>query len=104
MLRLNLLRIRYRLLALWCVAGTAYAAYMFLVDVPMYWTRWIADEASGRGYLGIADGAVDAASRWTVSHRWDDWKSEVVWMSVYFSAAVWISIGLVHVPRLRATR
>ena len=34
------------------------------------------------------------------THRWDDWKSEVVWMSLYFSVAVWLSIGLAHV-RLR---
>jgi hypothetical protein len=31
-----------------------------------------------------------------VSYRWDDWKTEVVWMSLYFSAAVWISISLVQ--------
>jgi hypothetical protein len=89
--------------ALCCVAGTAYVAYMFLVDVPMYWSRWLSDESAGRNYLDIADGALDAASRWKVSHRWDDWKSEVIWMSAYFSAAVWISIGMVHLARARAT-
>src|SRR5262245_43230797 len=25
----------------WCAAGVAYVAYMFLVDVPMYWSRWV---------------------------------------------------------------
>ena len=33
-----------------------------------------------------------------MSHRWQDWKNEVVWMSLYFSVAVWISIALVHAP------
>ena len=74
---------------------------MFSVDVPMYWARWVADEAQGRQYLGIAQGAIDASARWVVSHRWDDWKTEAVWMSLYFSVAVWFSIGLAQVPRLQ---
>lgn len=76
--------------------GTAYALYMFLVDVPMYWARWVADQANGRGYLTIAQGFTDMFERRVVSHRWEDWKSEVVWMSLYFSVAVWISISLIH--------
>jgi hypothetical protein len=88
------------LLAAWCAAGLAYVAFMFLVDVPMYWARWIADEASGRHYLSIAQGVLDASDRWVVSHRWDDWKSEVAWMSLYFSVAVWLSIALIHAPVL----
>ena len=89
------------LLALWCAAGVAYVAFMFLVDVPMYWTRWLADEAVGRNYLSVSDGIADASARWRVSHRWEDWSSEVAWMSLYFSVAVWLSIALVHAPRLR---
>jgi hypothetical protein len=71
---------------------------MFLVDVPMYWSRWIADEFNGRSYLSIAQGVHDVSVRWVMSHRWQDWKNEVVWMSLYFSVAVWISIALVHAP------
>jgi hypothetical protein len=91
---------RRPLLLACCVAGSIYVAYMFFVDVPMYWSRWIADEVSGRHYMSIAQGARDASVRWVVSHRWQDWKSEVVWMSLYFSVAVWISIALVHAPLL----
>lgn len=79
------------------LAGTLYAAYMFTVDVPMYWARWLADEAAGRSYPSVAAGIADAASRWHVSHDWAYWHSEVVWMTLYFSVAVWISIGLAHV-------
>jgi len=86
------------LLAVWCVAGLAYVAFMFLVDVPMYWSRWVADEAHGRLYLTIDQGLRDVSVRWIVSHRWDDWKNEVAWMSLYFSVAVWLSIALIHVP------
>src|SRR6202166_5244373 len=82
-----------------CVAGIAYVAFMLLVDVPMYWSRWIADESNGRHYMSIAQGVHDAAGRWVVSYRWEDWKSEVVWMSLYFSVAVWVSISLIHAPR-----
>ncbi len=86
------------LLAAWCAAGIAYVIFMFFVDVPMYWSRWIADEAGGRGYLGIAQGALDALDRRVVSHRWADWQSEIAWMSLYFSVAVWMSIALIHTP------
>jgi hypothetical protein len=89
-----------RLLAAWCAAGIAYVAFMFLVDVPMYWARWLADEASGRHYLSLAQGLLDVSGRWTVSHRWQDWQHEVAWMSLYFSVAVWFSIALVHAPVL----
>ncbi len=89
------------LLAAWCAAALAYVAYMFLIDVPMYWARWIADEAGGRAYLSIAHGLRDVTERWVVSHRWTDWQSELVWMSLYFSVGVWISISLIHAPVFR---
>jgi hypothetical protein len=76
--------------------GTAYAAYMFLVDVPMYWSRWLADQAQGRDYLTLARGAADMFERRVVSHRWEDWRGEMLWMTLYFSVAVWISISLIH--------
>jgi hypothetical protein len=91
-------------LAAWCAAGIAYVCFMFLVDVPMYWSRWLADEAAGRGYLSVAQGLLDVSGRWTVSHRWQDWQSEVAWMSLYFSAAVWLSIWLVHAPHIQLAR
>lgn len=81
-----------------CVAGVGYVAYMAWIDVPMYWSRWLADEASGRPYLALGQGLHDVSRPTVVSHRWDDWRSEVVWMSLYFSAAVWLSIALVHAP------
>ena len=90
------------LLVAWCGVGLAYVAFMFLVDVPMYWSRWLADEASGRTYLSLAQGVADVSQRWTVSHRWEDWSSEVTWMSLYFSVAVWLSIAFIHAPVLEA--
>ena len=86
------------LLAAGCMAGLAYAAFMFLIDVPMYWSRWIADDATGRLYLSLAQGLRDVSERWVISHRWQDWQSEMVWMSLYFSVGVWVSISLISVP------
>ncbi len=89
------------MLAAICAVAAVYAAYLFLVDVPMYWSRWVADEASGRTYFSVAEGFRDASSRWVVSGQWDVWKSEVLWMSMYFSVAVWISIALTYLPPLK---
>ena len=93
---------RRPLLALSCAAAAVYVAYMAAVDVPMYWARWGADEAEGRAYFGVLQGAIDASTRWTVTHSWDVWRTEVTWMTLYFSVAVWMSLALVHVPRLRS--
>jgi hypothetical protein len=84
------------LIAMATTLGLTYVVYMFAVDVPMYWARWVFDEGRGHQYLSFAQGLADVSGRWVVSQRWEDWKSEVVWMSIYFSAAVWLSIGLVH--------
>jgi len=78
----------------WCLGGTAYVAFIFFVDVPMYWSRGLADEASGRPYLTMSQGLVDLRRR-VVSYRWEDWKSEMLWMSLYFTLGVWSSLSLV---------
>lgn len=95
-------RNRRPVLLLWCIAGFAYVAFMLLVDVPMYWSRWIADEAIGRHYLTITQGLHDVAIHRVVSYRWSDWKTEIPWMSLYFSVAVWLSIALIHAPSFQA--
>jgi hypothetical protein len=93
-----------RILVAGCVAGAAYVAFMVLIDVPMYWSRFVADQLSARHYLSIAEGLHDAAVRRVVSSRWEDWKNEVPWMSLYFSVCVWISIALTRVTMLQVSR
>ena len=85
------------MLLTWCVTGAAYVAFIFLSDVPSYWLRWITDQRYGLHYLTIAQGLHDVSTRWVVSYRWEDWKSEVTWMSLYFSVGVWVSISLTYV-------
>src|SRR5262245_51165243 len=50
-------------LAAMLVLGVAYVAFMCTVDVPMYVSRWLADEAAGRQYLSLAEGLEDAWCR-----------------------------------------
>ncbi|HTL20326.1 MAG TPA: hypothetical protein VL220_06405 [Steroidobacteraceae bacterium] len=90
----------HRLAALYpqvMVGGIAYVAFIFIYDVPMYWSRWLADQASGHKYLSIPEGMVDVRRRWKVSYRWEDWRNEVPWMSLYFTFGVGSSIWLVYV-------
>jgi hypothetical protein len=80
-----------------CVAGLVYVSYMFGVDVPRYWARWSAEQASGHHTLSLLQGMLDVADRRVVSYRWTTWQSEITWMTLYFSVAVWVSISLIHV-------
>jgi hypothetical protein len=81
------------------VACVGFVSFMCTVDVPMYLTRWQADELSGRPYFSLVEGLRDVSSRWIVTHSYTDWREEIAWMTLYFSVAVWISLYLVHAPR-----
>ena len=83
-----------RLLAIPFVAGPGYLLFMATVDIPMYLTRWRADQAAGRAYLSLGAGLHDVATRWVVTREWQAWRTEMPWMSLYFSVAVWISLAL----------
>jgi hypothetical protein len=71
-----------------------YVAFMFTIDVPMYFDRWQADMTSGKELLGLAAGLYDAGTRWVVTHKIALWNDEIAWMSLYFSMAVWASLAL----------
>jgi hypothetical protein len=74
------------------IAG--YLAFLMTVDVPMYLARWRAKLADGGKLLGPLEGLRDVSTRWVVTHDLAQWKDEIAWMSLYFSAAVWASLGL----------
>ncbi|HEY7307963.1 MAG TPA: hypothetical protein VH643_01250 [Gemmataceae bacterium] len=89
----------YRLfLAAALAVGIVYVTFMCTVDIPMYVSRWLADEASGRAYLSVAEGFRDTWSRRSITFAWEAWRAEIPWMTLYFSVAVWCSIALAHVP------
>jgi hypothetical protein len=88
------------------IAG--YLAFLMTIDVPMYLSRWRAEVADGSRFLRPLEGLRDASTRWVVTHDLAEWKDEIAWMSLYFSAAVWASLALCvvysledHLPRYR---
>lgn len=90
---------RYRGAAQWAISAAVagimgYVAFMCSVDVPMYFVRWRADLAHGKVFLGLFSGLHDVATRWIVTHDFATWRDEAVWMSLYFSTAVWASLLL----------
>jgi hypothetical protein len=80
------------------VLGVAYVSYMLLVDIPLYANRWLATEAADGQYLTVAQGLRDIVYPHAVTYAFDAWRHELLWMALYFSVGVWISIGLVHSP------
>jgi hypothetical protein len=83
------------------VLGTIYVVFMCTVDIPMYVSRWQADEAVGRAYLTLGRGLHDAWSRRVITFSWAEWRTEIPWMTLYFSVCVWWSLALVHAPRVK---
>jgi hypothetical protein len=86
----------------------AYLAFLMTVDVPMYLSRWRTEVGDGSRLLSPLEGLRDVSTRWVVTHDLAEWKDEIAWMSLYFSAAVWASLALCvfyslehHLPRYR---
>jgi hypothetical protein len=96
-------------LAITIIGIAAYLVFLMTVDVPMYLSRWRADLADGsKPRLRPLAGLRDVSTRWIVTHDLAEWKDEIAWMSLYFSAAVWASLALCvcyslegHLPRYR---
>jgi hypothetical protein len=77
------------------IAGIAlYLAFLMTIDVPMYLNRWRAEVGDGSKLLRPIEGLRDVSTRWVVTHDLAEWKDEIAWMSLYFSAAVWASLAL----------
>jgi hypothetical protein len=99
------------IIAMTAVGAAGYVVFMSMVDVPMYVLRWQAHFADGQHLLGFFAGLQDLTSRWVVTHSFAQWHNEILWMSLYFSVAVWASLmlggfGLVRhlLPRYRVRR
>lgn len=85
-------------LAAMMIFAIGYIVFMTSVDVPMYWSRWSADQLEGVKYLSLTQGVIDASLSCVVNFSWDIWRMEIPWMTLYFTVAVWVSISLAHVP------
>jgi hypothetical protein len=75
-----------------------YILFMIFVDVHMYYTRWQEQVTKNEVHLGFIDGIIDLNTRWIVTHDINLWRTEIPWMSLYFSFAVLVSIALCYVP------
>lgn len=75
-----------------------YVGFMVIVDVPMYIDRLIQDTKEMKVYFGLWEGLVDLNTRWIVTYDINHWRTEIPWMTLYFSFAVLISIALCYVP------
>jgi hypothetical protein len=88
-------------LPLWVVIGliasAGTAALIVFVDIPLYIARWRTGRRAGLRYLRIRDGLKDAFVRRHRTHASEHWRNEVLWMSLYFSAGVWVSLAIVFV-------
>lgn len=82
------------------VAAFAYVIYMVTVDVPAYVRNWMADSANGKVYATLSEGFHQVATVWRQAYAVADWQYEFVWMSLYFSVAVWISIYIMNGPEM----
>ncbi len=77
------------------IAGIlGYLAFLAVIDVPMYLTRSRTGIAASIRPLSPLEGLRDASVRWVVTHDLAQWRDEIAWMSLYFSAAVWASLAL----------
>jgi hypothetical protein len=95
-------------LAIAIIGIVGYLVFLMIIDVPMYLSRWRAKVADGSKLLRPLEGFRDVSTRWVVTHDLAEWKDEIAWMSLYFSAAVWASLALCvfcsledHLPRYR---
>lgn len=76
------------------IAGPLYVLFMALVDVPMYYNRYLHDASIGRVYQTFTQGLNDIWYCKYVSKSDKIWIPEMPWVSLYFSFAVWTSIWL----------
>jgi hypothetical protein len=95
-------------LAIAIIGIAGYLAFLMTIDVPMYLSRWRTEVGDGSKLLRPLEGLRDVSTRWVVTHDLAEWKDEIPWMSLYFSAAVWASLALCvfysledHLPRYR---
>ena len=82
------------LMAAGCAA--TYIGFMLLYVVPMYVQRWRA----GSDSLEFGEGLRSALALCRIERDWELWRGDALWLTPYFTAAVWLSLGLAFLPPL----
>jgi len=80
------------------LCGAIYVAYMFTLDIPTYYSRWRRDQMDGKEYTGFEEGLRKLAFHWRLTYDPHDWQGEYIWMMIYFSLGVWVSLALTQAP------
>ena len=80
------------------VGSMVFVTYVVVVDIPLYLRRFRQGKTMGRQYLSIGQGARDAWGRREISHSWDSWRDDALWLTPYFSIGAWFSMALVFLP------
>ena len=66
------------------IAG--YLAFLMTIDVPMYLEPMAGRRCRWQQVSETSRGSPDVSTRWVVTHDLAEWKGEIAWMSLYFSA------------------
>jgi len=72
-----------------------YILFMITIDIPMYIKRAKHRLKDKTKYFNFIDGIKDMNQCKITSRSYDDWKTDMMWISSYFIFAVWSSIYLV---------
>jgi hypothetical protein len=80
-----------------------YVIFMSTVDVPMYYNRFLNDSLQGKVYFTLSQGFHEINTSWQITHSYSDWEGELAWMFLYFTTAVWGSLGMIRAPFLLKT-
>lgn len=84
------------------ISGAILTPFMLISNIPTLLYRWKEDELHHKKYLGFFEGLYDALVTRNPTQNWAKWKGDCLWMSVYFSVAVWSSILLMYSPQVHA--
>jgi hypothetical protein len=80
-----------------------YVIFMMSVDIPMYFNRFLNDSLQGKVYFTLSQGFHEINTNWYTTHSYSDWEGELAWMFLYFTTAVWGSLGMIRTPFLLKT-
>ena len=90
-----------RMIAVGIAVLAGYLVFMVAVDVPMYLQRWY---AGGETALPLAIGITEVLRRCVATPFVSSWREDIPWLTLYFTAGVWLSVALVDTPPLGARR
>jgi len=82
------------------VISYIYMMFMVWVDIPMYYNRYLETNSIINTNLSLFESIKDMASCYKISKSYNDWKSEMPWMTGYFIGATFISINLMDFQEL----